>query len=72
MGCEVSKEDDGDVEQARGAAHVKPTPGPPTKLYPYVLERGQPKVLGSGAYSVVLEATNKVRQARGTPSSSRR
>jgi hypothetical protein len=58
MGCNASKEES--RVTAENEFFVKPVPGPPTKTYPYVEEGGKPKVLGSGAYSTVYEASDKV------------
>jgi hypothetical protein len=66
--CAASRDVDGeDVETARASVDnagkkswVRPTPGSPSKRYPYVMLDGKPKELGSGAYSTVLEATDKV------------
>jgi hypothetical protein len=40
---------------------LNPTAGPPVKMYPYVMVNGKPRELGSGAYSTVYEAVDKVR-----------
>ena len=61
--CESKKTDDAGVPGAPGGPRdsaVRPTSGSPTKLYPFVEENGAPKVLGSGAYSTVYEAVDKV------------
>ena len=56
MGCTTSKEPTSpDIEQSKS---IKSQQGPPTKHYSYVQVGGKPKELGSGAYSVVLEAKN--------------
>ena len=58
MGCQTSKEPSsgGGVEEGKS---VQAIPGPPTKHFTYIQVGGKPKALGSGAYSVVLEARDK-------------
>jgi hypothetical protein len=66
--CSASKEDDGNSvetkrtnkENAEKKSWVRPTPGSPSKQYPFVMVAGKPKELGSGAYSTVYEAIDKV------------
>ena len=62
-GCNASKEEGVETPPSglKTEQAVKPTQGPPTKYYSYVMVNEKPKELGSGAYSTVLEATDKVR-----------
>lgn len=61
MGCIASKEENRvDADKVEKEFVVKPIMGSPTTMYPYNLKDGKPKVLGSGAYSTVYEATDKV------------
>lgn len=65
MGCDWSKQQDSGesaetlIEQKKDFV-VKPTAGPPSSLYPFIMENGKPKELGTGAFSIVFEATDKV------------
>ena len=62
MGCTGSKGDGaGGVETRRRSSDVfGVTKGSPESKYPYIIVNGAAKKLGSGAYSTVFAATDKV------------